>query len=582
MINIKSIFTSAKNFILKHKIVSAAAIIILATVGFFWYKNLSANEGETRYILSSVSKETIITSVSGTGQVSSADQKDVKSKASGEIIYLNAKTGQSVTKGTLLAKIDTTTAEKAIQTAEENLETAKISLEKLQGPEDSEIPRNKQEAISDLEKSYEDGYNSVSTVFLDLPDIMVGLNDILYGYTFNTYQQNIEYYTYNVYGYDEKIIIYRESAKSSYQVAKEAYNDCFENYKSTSRYSDSETINSIINETYQTTKNIAQAVKDVNNLIQVYKDILTNKSIPISSIADTHLSSLNSYLSKTNSALSTLFSATNTIKNNIEAVSDADLDLRSQKLAVEQKQRALQEAQDALGDYYIYAPLSGIISELNFSAGEDVSSGTSIATIITDSKIAQITLSEVDVAKVKVGNRATLTFDAIEDLTLTGEVTEVDSVGSVSSGVVSYGIEIAFDTNEENIKSGMSVSATIITDSKSDALTIPTAALKTQSDGTYYVQVLSKEYDLKDKTNTIKGVLSDTDPQIKIVEIGLSDDTNTEITSGLSEGNQVVVRISSGTTSANSNSNSSTKSSGSSILNTGSSIRIQGGGPPGM
>jgi len=188
----------------------------------------------------------------------------------------------------------------------------------------------------------------------------------------------------------------------------------------------------------------------------------------------------------------------------------------------------------------------------------------------------------VDVAKIKVGNKATITFDAIEDLTLTGEVTEVDSVGSANSGVVSYGIEIAFDINEENIKSGMSASATIITNSKSDTLTIPTAALKTQSDGTYYVQVLSKKYDLTDKTNTIKGVLSDTEPQIKIVQIGLSDDTNTEITNGLSEGDQVVIRISSGTTSATSSSNFSTKSSGGSILNTGGSIRIQGGGLPGM
>jgi HlyD family secretion protein len=582
MINIKKIFISAKNFILKHKIISAIAIIILATAGFFWYKNSGSEDGETRYILSAVSKETIITSVSGTGQVSSSDQKDIKPKASGEIIYLNVKTGQSVTKGALLAKIDTTTAEKAIQTAEENLETAQINLEKLKGPEGTEVPRNKQEAIDDLEKSYEDGYNSVSTVFLDLPNIIVGLNDILYGYTFNNYQQNIEYYTYSVYGYDEKIIIYKESAKNSYQIAKDAYNACFENYKLTNRYSDDQTIDSIINETYQATKNIAQAVKDVNNLIQVYKDILTDKNIPTSSTADTHLSNLNSYLSKTNSALSTLFSAINTIKNNIETVSDADLDLRSQELLVEQKERALQEAKDALNDYYIYAPLSGIISELNISTGEDVSSGTSLATIITDSKIAQITLSEVDVAKVKIGNRATLTFDAIEDLTLTGEVTEVDSVGSANSGVVSYGLEITFDTNEENIKSGMSASATIITNSKGDVLTIPTAALKTQSDGTYYVQILSKEYDLSDKTNMIKGVISDTEPQIKIVEIGLSDDTNTEITSGLSEGDQVVVRVSSGTISATSNSSSSTKSSGSSILNTGSSIRIQGGGPPGM
>lgn len=574
---IKTTLIKIKNFVFKHKIISIIIIVALATGGFFAYKNLNKDSEETRYILTSVEKGTITTSVSGTGQVSPTNQKDVKAKMSGEITYLNANSGQSVAKGTLLATIDTTEAEKAIKTAQESLESAQINLDKLKGTNSSEIPRNKQEAIDDLAKAYEDGYNSVSTVFLDLPNIMVGLNGILYGNTFNNYQQNIDYYAYSAYGYDEKIMAYRDSANKSYKIAKDAYDATFESYKATSRYSDDETIDEIIDQTYQATKNIAQAVKDVNNLIQVYKDILTDSDVTTDSTADTHLSSLNSYLSKTNSALSTLFSAKNTIENDIEAVSDADLDLRTQELAVEQKERALQEAKDALSDYYIYAPLSGIISEINVSSGEEVSSGTAIATIITKSKIAEITLSEVDIAKVEIGNKATLTFDAIEDLTIMGEVTQVDSVGLTSSGVVSYGLQIAFDTNEDSIKPGMSTSATITTNSKTDVLIIPTTAVKSQNNGTYYVQILSKDYDLTNKKNLIKGVVSNTAPEIKTIEIGLSDDTNTEITSGLEKGDQIVVRVSTSTTTSTSNSNSSNKSNGT-IINTGGAM--QGGGPP--
>jgi multidrug efflux pump subunit AcrA (membrane-fusion protein) len=216
---------------------------------------------------------------------------------------------------------------------------------------------------------------------------------------------------------------------------------------------------------------------------------------------------------------------------------------------------------------------------VSISSGDDVSSGATVATIITKSKIATITLSETDIVGIKTGNKAIITLDAIEDLSIEGEVSEVDSAGTASSGVVSYGIEIAFDTDNDDVKAGMSVSATVVTNSKENVLTVPTSAVKENKDGTYYVQVLADNYDLANKSNLIKGVVSKNPPTIKIVEIGLADDTNTEIISGLSEGDQIVVRVSSSTTTASSTTSSNTKSGA--ILNTGGT-GMTGGGPPGM
>jgi HlyD family secretion protein len=578
---IKSIALWILRYALGHKIISSVILIVLIVAGYYGYKSLTTETAETRYILTSVAKGMINTSVSGTGQVAPKEEKNIKAKASGEITYLNSnvKVGATIARGTSIATIDTTEAKKTIQEAEESLESAQIALAKLIGADESN-PRNKQGAQKDLAKSYEDGYNSVSSVFLDLPAIMKGLDDILYGNTFNNYQDNIYYYTYATYTYNENILQYKADVNTSYETARDAYNKNFENYKKSNRYSDTATIDAIITETYETTKSIAQSVKDTINFIQFYEDTLTYYGMEINSTADTHLSSLSSYLSESNSSISSLFSATSTIEDDKEALEDTDSDIRTAKLTVTQKERTLQEAKNALNNYYIYATLGGIVSEINISQGDDVSSGSTAVTIITESKIAEITLSEVDVAKVKVGNKATLTFDAIEDLTITGEVTEVDSAGVASSGVVSYGIEISFDTNEDNVKSGMSVSATIITNSKNDVLTVPSTSVKSNDDGTYYVQILSKDYDLTNKTNSIKGVTSATSPATKAVEIGLSDDTNTEITSGLSEGDQIVVRVSSGSASSTSSSSSS-KSSGN-ILNTGGGGGMPAGGPPGM
>jgi len=586
-------FNKTKTLVLKHKIISSIIILVLLVGGYYGYNFFSKTNTETRYILTSVAKGMITASVSGTGQVESADSRDVKAEASGKITYLNsnAKTGNTITKGTLIASIDNTDAlktvtskKRAIENAEDNLETAKIALDKLIGSDESN-PTVKQDAEKDLTKAYEDGYNAVSSVFLDLPSIMKGLDDILYGNTFISYQDNIDYYTSVASTYDSTADVFKNSAEISYKKARTDYDANFKNYKASNIYSDTEDISSLIVEAYNTTREIVQSVKDAVNLIQFYKDTLTTHRGQTNSVADTHISSLSSYLSIANSDVSSLFSSTSTIDKDVQAITDSTntirtsrLDVKSKEQAVEDAKTALEDAQDALSDYYIYANLTGVVSSVDIKSGDDISSGSVVTTIITKSKIAKITLSESDIADIKVGDKAILTFDAIEDLTITGGVIEVDSAGTASSGVVSYGLEIAFDTNSDSVKSGMSASATIITNSKSDVLTIPTTAVKSNNDGTYYVQVLSKAYDLTDKTNSIKGVVSATAPTAKTITIGLSDETNTEITGGLSENDQVVVRISTTTTASSSSSRSSAPPN--SILNTNGPGGA--GGPPGM
>ncbi len=570
-----------KKYTLKHKIISLVVLILIVAGGYFGYKYFNKESAQTRYILSAVEKGTITTSISGTGQISAKDTKDIKAETSGEIVYLNAKEGSSVSKGTLIAQIDTKDAQSNIKDAQQELESAKIALNKLIGSDESN-PKAIEDAKEMLEKSYEDGYNTVSSAFLELPTIMKGLDDILYGSTFNNYQTNLNFYTYVTYTYNDDVIKYKDAAEKSYETARSAYNKNFNDYKASNRYSDTATIDSLISETYETSKDIAQAIKDTINLIQYYEDTLTHYSIKINSGADTHLTSLSSYLSKTNSNISSLFSANSTIDNNEDGIDDAKTEIDDAKLTVEKKEKALSDAKSALSDCYVYSPINGVFSAVSADKGDNVSSGSTIATVITNSKIAQITLSETDVVNVKVGDKATITFDAIDDLTMTGQVTQVDLVGSSSSGVVSYGVEITLDENSDKVKSGMSISATIITNSKTDTLIIPTTAVKSNDDGTYYVQVLSDAYDLTNKSLSIKGVTSSTAPTTKVVTIGLADDTNTEITGGLAEGDQVVLRVSSSATSSASSNSSKNTNKSNSIINTGG-VRIQSGGiPPGM
>jgi multidrug efflux pump subunit AcrA (membrane-fusion protein) len=178
-------------------------------------------------------------------------------------------------------------------------------------------------------------------------------------------------------------------------------------------------------------------------------------------------------------------------------------------------------------------------------------------------------MNEVDVAKIKLGQKATIAFDAIEDLTMTGTVAEIDTIGAVSQGVVSYNIKITFDTEEALIKPGMSVSASIITDSKTDVLIIPSSAIKTQGTAKY-VQMFS--IPLVASAISSQGTPSTEMPNQINVEIGISDDTSTEIISGLKEGDQIISRIITTSTT--------TTTQASSLLGGGSTRGLTGGGIP--
>ncbi|MDD2697118.1 MAG: efflux RND transporter periplasmic adaptor subunit, partial [Candidatus Pacebacteria bacterium] len=473
--------------IIQHKLISAIAILVVIIGVYFGYQGLSKNKNTVRYATAQVSRGTLIVSVSGSGQVSALDQADVKSKVSGDVTYVGVAKDDTVKKGTLLVLLDKTDAQKTVNNAQISLQQTQLALDKMRGTTTDEgtIVGEKEKAVNNLNKAYSDGFSNVANAFLDFPTIMSGLQDILFGYDFTSNQWNIDYYASAVRIYDEKSLQYRDDAYGKYQIARQEYNQNFQDYKSVSRFPDNATMESLINETYQTTKDMSEAIKSIINLIQFYQDKLIERNLKVQSLSNTHLSSLSGYASKTNSYLSSFFSSQNSIQNYKEAVINADFNLQDQEIKLEQAKETLADAESKLADYSIYSPFDGIVASINVENGDSVSGSTVLVNLITRQKIAEISLNEVDAANVKVGQKATLTFDALSDVTLTGKVSDVDTVGTVSQGVVSYGVKIVFDTQDDRVKSGMSVTADIITDSKQDVLLVPNSAVKSQGSSSY-------------------------------------------------------------------------------------------------
>ena len=198
----------------------------------------------------------------------------------------------------------------------------------------------------------------------------------------------------------------------------------------------------------------------------------------------------------------------------------------------------------------IYAPASGVLSNFALTKGmsvanlaSDSSTSSNNATqsvgIITNpnNKItASISLTEIDVTKVTPGQKVTLTLDAFPDLTFTGEVLAINTNGQSTSGVTSYPTIIVFDTGLPNMYPNMTVNANILIDSKQDVLIIPTSAIL-----------------IGIESSTVKVIKNNQITEV-VVETGLSDDTNTEIISGLSIGDTVITSIVTNNTSTKTNS----------------------------
>ncbi len=524
--------------ILQRKILSVFLTVVILGGGYYVYGKFAGGATATQYVLAAVEKGTLVSSISGSGQVSASNQLDVKASASGNIVYVGVKSGQYASAGTLLAQLDDRDAQKAVRDAKTGLESAQLSYDQTVGSING-IRGLKEKNQENLNKAYDDGFNAVTNTFSGLPDIMTGLSSILTNRDYDQSQWNLDYYVDAIKLYYEDISIVRDETYKNYQTARDAYDQNFIDYKSISRSSDETKIEAMIDQTYETSKLVSGAVKSASNLIQVYKDKLTEAGRQPKSLADTHLSNLNGFVSKVNGYIQSLYSAKNAIQDSKEALISTDFDIRTQEIQLNKAKDALTDAQGKLSDYYIRAPFSGIVAKVNVKVG-DSSSGSAIATLITQKKIAGISLNEVDVSKIKLGNKATLTFDAVSDLNITGEVSEIDSLGTVSQGVVTYNVQIAFDTQDDRVKSGMSVSAAIITDTKQDVLLVPNAAVKSQG-GAYYVEV-------PDSTTPIR----------QPVEIGISNDTMTEITSGLKEGDSIITRTVTSSATTQTQQNSST------------------------
>jgi HlyD family secretion protein len=527
----KKHFVNLKKFAINYKKTSFIIAIVLIVSIYYTVTSLTGKTTSNQYFLGAVKTGSISSTVTGTGQISTSNQIDLKAKVTADVINIPIKEGQEVKAGTTIIQLDGRDAEIA-------LESARIAYQKLTKPADKVTllqAQSSYESAKDAEKkAYGDGYSSVLGAFLDAPSIINSIDSMLNSSSgFLSDQKQ----------YSTVESQYRKTTLDDYIKAKARYEALVPSYKSFSTNSSKDDIENIVGNTYLVMREVAQVVKDAKSAADYISQNGTTQTQSGLSQAQTDISSwslkvstdIDALLSAKNAIASAKLDVSEKNENLIKIESGADeLDIKSEALNLKQKQYNYE-------NYFVKAPIDGIVAKINVKKG-DSASGV-VATLITKKQIATISLNEVDASKVKVGQKAKMTFDAVNDLTISGEVTKLDIVGTMNQGVVTYAAEITLDKQDPRVRPGMSVSAEIITDSKDNILIIPNSAIKTKGK-TSYIETFDKQYPVTAKG---VGITSSVAPRQQNIEIGITNDTETEVISGLNDGDIIVIRTITGT-----------------------------------
>ncbi|MDE3089369.1 MAG: efflux RND transporter periplasmic adaptor subunit [Chloroflexota bacterium] len=202
-------------------------------------------------------------------------------------------------------------------------------------------------------------------------------------------------------------------------------------------------------------------------------------------------------------------------------------DLQSAQAGVDQARAARDLSKARLDDAIIHAPYDGIVTHVDYDLGSFVPAGRALLGVADTSKLlVKLNIDETDIARVQVGEEVTIGLDAYPDVTINARVTDVAASATTIQGVVNYVVTVTLDPGAVPLKMGMTANANIVVARKDDVLLVPNQAVRA-ANNKHWVTVQTSP----GKTEEVE------------VKIGLANDQETEVVSGLTEGQPVVTSI---------------------------------------
>ena len=456
-------------------------IVVLAALlgGFFLYKKKTSSQksqGDQSVSTATVKRTDISSELTASSSLSPKDTYEVTSLVEGEVIEANFEEGDVVEKGQVLYRIDASSMDSDLSSAQTSLQRAKESAQTAQSDYAEETARiagntyrstasgyiktlyikegdkvNNGTKIADL---YDDSVMKITVPFLSGEAAEINVGDEAAVTLEDTGEQISGTVT---------VVSSMEETLSGGRLVKNVTVEVSNPGGLTTDTAASVTVDGFVCS--------AEATFTAKTETTLSVELSGNKSLEIENL----LIHEGSYVDKNSDLFRvTAKTAEEYLKEFKDAVESADDNL-------ENAENKLSNTQDSVDDYTITAPISGTVITKNAKVGDKISknsSGTTTMAVIYDlsTMTLEMSVDELDVSSIKVGQSVEITADAVEGETFTGTVTNVSLQSSYSNGVTNYPVTVTLD-DTGSLLPGMNVDAKIILDSSENALVIPASAL---------------------------------------------------------------------------------------------------------
>lgn len=498
----------------------AAAIIILAFV------LASSRNVKPNYNTTTAKRGTVVQEVSVSGRVKAAQSVDLAFEKVGRVSRINVKIGDKVRTGQTLVSLTNDDVYAQLLQAEAGVESSQAKLDEMKkGARPEEIQITK----TDLEKARQDLNNYYSGMINVMNDAYTKADDAVRKQTDQMFSNDETDYPTLTYSSSNT------QAQTDSQYQRVNSRDTLNSWK----------IELALIQGSSDREILSNAIINVKKHLNAIKNFLTNLAATLEGATNLSPTTLDSYKYNANLGRTNINTATTNIGNQEQLINSQILvakkfqdqlnlqlagytaeQINAQEALVKQAQANLKNYQAQLDKTVLRAPFSGIITKQNSEVGQIVSQNSPIISIISEAKFEiETNIPEVDITKVKIGNIASITFDAYgSDMIFEATVATIEPAETIIEGVATYKTTLQLNSENQMIKPGMTANIDILTDKRENIIFIPQRAVRSNGEKT------TRIIEANGKAKEI------------IIETGLrGSDGNIEITKGINEGDIVVI-----------------------------------------
>ncbi len=530
--------------------------IVAVVVAFNWNQIITTSQPPLTITDSvTVERGSIAATVNATGNVEANQQISLNFDSPGRVADVLVAEGESVTAGQVLARLDTKDLEFAVAQAEANVDAQAARLEQLQNPGSEEDIAAAEAQLASAQAGLErlQAGTDVTAARAALESAQATLNQL-----YATRQSEIDAARAQLEAAQAALATLQagpdaaqltsataelERARINLQTAQAAYDLVRDRPDISALPQSAELQNATIAyEVAQANYDNVIAGPSEEQLAQARSSVASAQANLDRVLSDASIANAEAQVTQAQANLDRLLSgdgnidisaaeaqvaqAEATLRQLREGASEQEIE--ASEATLRQAELQLEQAENNLANAELTAPFDGVIGRLGAKAGEIIATGSPMVTLVDLSAFRiEVEVDEVDIGQVEIGDQVTVFVDSLPDTEIPGEIEFIAPVPTSVEGVVSYPVRIILDaTNAPTLRAGMTANVDITTEVRDDILIIPNRmVIIDRTNGQLFAE-----------RQTLTGI-----EQVQIT-VGLRNEEFSEVTSGLNEGDTIVIR----------------------------------------